>query len=198
MFGGGDFGLLDDVHDGGGGFGTGFLGHGVDQLLLGLFGTHAGDMLKLGDALFIDFLHFGLTFLQGLDLVVEVLAHAFQFVAFLLQLVDLLAEVLLALFKFVLGIAEFVVLLIDALLVLAFHLQILLFGLEDFVFLDDFAFLFSVLEDLLALGEQLVAQHRGGQPYAYGTAGQHSDYNKYCGHNVCLVFVVGTAVVSIR
>ncbi len=129
LLGGGDLGLLDDVHDGGRSLGTGFLGHGVHQLLLGLVGAHAGDVLQLADALFINLLHLSLTFFQGLDLVVQVLADALELIAFLLQLVDLLVEALLALLQLVLLLADFLVLLVDALVVLALHLQILFFGL---------------------------------------------------------------------
>ena len=113
-------------------------------------------MLEFGDAFLIDLLHLGLTLLEGLNLVVEVVADAFELVALLLQFVDLLAEGLLALLEFVLGVAHLVVLLVDALVVLALQLEEFLLGLELFLFLEDFAFLFGILENLLALGKQFV------------------------------------------
>jgi hypothetical protein len=50
---------------------------------------------------------------------------------------------------------------------------------------------------LLALGEQLVAQHCGGQPDGHAATGHNSDYDKYYGHNVILFFV-GTVVEKKR
>ncbi len=175
LLGGGDFGLLDDVHDGGRGFGAGLLGHGLDELALGLLGGHAGDVLELGNALVVDLLHFGLAHVEGLDLLVEVLAYAFELVALLLQLVDLLREGLLALFEFVLLLAELVVLFVDAFVVFAFELEELLLGLELFLFLEHLAFLFGVLEYLLAACEEFVTQHTGGEPD--GDACSHDESN---------------------
>ena len=177
LLGGGDLGLLHDVHDSRRSLGTGFLGHCVYQVLLGLVGGHAGYVLQLVHTLFVHLLHLGLALVEGLNLAVQLLAHTLQFVALLLQFVDLLVEVLLALFQFVLGVAHLVVLLVDALVVLALELQELLLGLQFFLFLDDFTLLLSVLQHLLAAGHKLVAQHTGGEPHRDTRAGHQSDYN---------------------
>ncbi len=183
---GGYLGLLHDVHDACGGIGPGLLGHHLHQVLLGFLGSHAGNVFQFLDALIVYLLHLGLTFAQHLNLVVEVGAHLLELLALLLQVSHLLVEGVFALFQLALLLAKSGVAFVHLLLVLALHLDELLLGLQDLVFLYNLAFLFGVFQHLVAsfnhffaLGQQFVVFYLGGSDKACSCANDNTDNNSY-------------------
>ena len=101
-------------------------------------------MFQLFNAVLVYFVHFGLTFVEHLDALVEVFAHAFQFNAFLLQFFNFLGQSLFALFQFIFVGGDFGVAFRHLFVVFAFHLQVFFLGLQNFVFLYHFGLGFGI------------------------------------------------------
>ena len=147
---GGHLGLLDGFVDIGCGFGLGLGLHVLDQDVLGILGTHAGDLLQ-ADVLFAaHLLDLLLLVFEQLHLVLHLFLEPVVFADAVLEVALLVLEVLLDLFCALLALCEFLVALVDLPVVFALELYEFLLGLKDSLLLDHLAFGLRLLDRRLA------------------------------------------------
>ena len=146
LFCGGQLGLLDRFVDVGGGFGFGLGFHVLDQDVLGVFGTHARNLLQtrvlfalhLVDLLFLVF--------ENLQLVLHLLFQTVVLTEFVFQFALLVLQVLLDLLGALLALGDFLVALVDLTVVFALELYELFLCLKDALLLDHLSLGFSLLD----------------------------------------------------
>ena len=146
LFRGGQFGLFDRFVDVGGGFGLGLGLHVFDQDVLGVFGTHARDLLQACVLFALHLVDLLLLVFEDLQLVLHLLFQTVVLAEFVFQFALLVLQVLLDLLGALLALGDFLVALVDLTVVFALELYELFLCLKDALLLDHLSLGFSLLD----------------------------------------------------
>ena len=138
--------LFDRFVDVGGGFGLGLGLHVFDQDVLGIFRTHARDLLQTGVLFALHLIDLLLLVFEDLQLVLHLLLEPVVVAEFVLQFALLVLQVLLDLLGALLALGDLLVAFVDLTVVFALELYELLFRLKDALLLDHLSFGLGLLD----------------------------------------------------